>query len=498
MKMTKNLQTRICNQNDKKYLPFLKSYKFLFEDNNYQDLPYQAKAMYTYMANKQVRVLKSQHKQAYIDTNGQPFIVYTIKDLQDDLNLSNSSVKKYKRILTEYDLITTTHKGKYIYVNTPTLADDAHTYAEGKKLTYYHMPKFFDTNPNYKNVSLLTKLVYTLQKERFTLSLANTNTKSPSQYIDERGRVFCVYANQALAEMLNVCEKKIIDAKKELEALGLLKQRKQGINESNRLYLYTPLSSEQVTIDDISEASQEDNKTKKYALVPPEKSMRGCVYKRQWVKNAVGYGLNMQSNNTGFSNTDYSNTYNSMYSMYSMSFVNQYAEQTDNTNNDFETTRKEMKLKPFNFNPTLKNYLMNFSSSDLGIVLKKLATAKNHYNQNYDTNYSLEDIDDQLLPMLKRVKVVIHDKNSTVSAMGGYIYTTTVNEFKAHEIKTIEEQNSNGLETAEEFNARWFAKIKEVSKTLKRKHVDCTTVKHQDAPFSNNSLGYQDEMGMPY
>ncbi|WP_180554319.1 hypothetical protein, partial [Staphylococcus haemolyticus] len=65
------------------------------------------------------------------------------------------------------------------------------------------------------------------------------------------------------------------------------------------------------------------------------------------MKNAVGYGLKMQSNNTGFNNTDYSNTYNSMYSMYSMSFDNQYAEQTNNTNNDFETTRKEMKLKPF-------------------------------------------------------------------------------------------------------------------------------------------------------
>ncbi|WP_370741188.1 hypothetical protein, partial [Staphylococcus haemolyticus] len=117
--------------------------------------------------------------------------------------------------------------------------------------------------------------VYTLQKERFSLSFAYTNTKLPSHYIDVRGRVLCVYANQALAEMLNVCQKKNIDDIIALAPLGLLKQRKQGIYESNRLYLYTPLSSEQVTIDDISEASQEDNKTKKYALVPPEKSMRG-------------------------------------------------------------------------------------------------------------------------------------------------------------------------------------------------------------------------------
>ncbi|HAR5547564.1 TPA: hypothetical protein I1T43_002300 [Staphylococcus aureus] len=493
--MTKNLQTRICNQNDKKHLPFLKSYKFLFEDNNYQDLPYQAKAMYTYIANKQIRTLKSQHKQSYIDKNGQPFVVYTIKDLQDDLNLSNSSVKKYKRVLVDYDLITTAHRGQYIYVNPPKLSDDTYTYADGKKLSYYHMPKFFDTNPNYKNASLLTKLVYTLQKERFTLSLVNTNIKDPSSFVDERGRIFCIYANHELAKMLNVCEKSIIKAKKELEALGLLKQSKQAINEPNRLYLYTPLRSEQLTSEAIIEETKDQKTKKKYVLVPPEKSMGGCVYKKQGFKYTVDKGLNMQSINTEIKNTVYNNTYNSMYSMY---INKQHTEQTNNTNNDFEITRKEMKLKPYNFDTTLNNYLMNFSSNDLGIVLKKLASAKNNYNQNYDTNFSLEDINDELLKMLKRVKVAIHDQNSTVLAMGGYIYKSTINEFKEHEIKVIKERSNSNQETVEEFNARWFSKIKEVSKTLKQKQSDFKTVKHGDALFSNNTLGYQDELGMPY
>ena len=496
--MTKNLQTRICNQNDKKHLPFLKSYKFLFEDNNYQDLPYQAKAMYTYIANKQIRTLKSQHKQSYIDKNGQPFVVYTIKDLQDDLNLSNSSVKKYKRVLVDYDLITTTHRGQYIYVNPPKLSDDTYTYADGKKLSYYHMPKFFDTNPNYKNASLLTKLVYTLQKERFTLSLVNTNIKDPSSFVDERGRIFCIYANHELAKMLNVCEKSIIKAKKELEALGLLKQSKQAINEPNRLYLYTPLRSEQLTSETIIEETKDQKTKKKYVLVPPEKSIGGCVYKKQGFKYTVDKGLNMQSINTEIKNTVYNNTYNSMYSMYSMYINKQHTKQTNYTNNDFEITRKEMKLKPYNFDTTLNNYLMNFSSNDLGIVLKKLASAKNNYNQNYDTNFSLEDINDELLKMLKRVKVAIHDQNSTVLAMGGYIYKSTINEFKEHEIKVIKERSNSNQETVEEFNARWFSKIKEVSKTLKQKQSDFKTVKHGDALFSNNTLGYQDELGMPY
>ncbi|WP_222122386.1 hypothetical protein, partial [Bacillus altitudinis] len=83
-----------------------------------------------------------------------------------DLKLSNSSAKKYKRILIEYGLISTKNNGKHIYVHQPTLTDDSLTYDNGKKLSYFHMPKFFETNPNYKNASLLTRLVYTLQKER--------------------------------------------------------------------------------------------------------------------------------------------------------------------------------------------------------------------------------------------------------------------------------------------------------------------------------------------
>lgn len=504
--MKNNFKTRVCNINDKQHLPFLKSYKFLFEDKNYQEMPYQAKAMYTYIANKQIRVLKSKNKYAYIDKNGNPYVVYSIKDLENDLKMSNSSAKKYKRILVEYNLISTANRGIHIYVKTPNLSNDSLTYADGKKLSYFHMPKFFDTNPNYKNASLLTRLVYTLQKERFTLTLANVDPKKPSNFIDEKGRVFCTYANQSLANMLNVCEKKIIDAKKELEALGLLKQGKQGINEPNRLYLYTPLHSEQLSTDEFLLPDQTVNSKKKFVLVPPEKSMSSCVYKRQGFKNTVRNGLNMQSSNTVFSNTVFSNTYNPMYSMYSIFLTNNVIKEPKHINNTYESTKKEMKLKSFKFSKPLNNYLTNFSHNDLSIVLKKLVTAKNHYNQNYDTNFVLENIDTELLNMLKRIKVVMHDKNRTVEDMGGYLYQSTINEFKSFEIKKIEERYNNNDETVEEFNQRWFDKIKELSFKLNNHKVNCTNIQcsenantlQYDYPSKNDQFGYIDKMGVPY
>ncbi|WP_158224785.1 replication initiator protein A [Staphylococcus delphini] len=280
------------------------------------------------------------------------------KVLENDLKLSNSSAKKYKRILVDYELITTTNKGMHIYVNTPELSNDSLTYADGKKLSYFHMPKFFDTNPNYKNASLLTKLVYTLQKERFTLTLTNVNIKKASKYLDDKGRIFCIYANQELARMLNVCEKKIIDVKKELMALGLLKQKKQGINEPNRLYLYTPLHSEQLSTEEFLEENKEEDNTakrkQKFVLVPPEKSMKGCLYKVQGVKNAVGNGLNMQSSNTDFSNTVISNTFNSMYSMYlESSSAKRNHMRIDIADITIEGTIEE--IRAFRYDP-IKNY----------------------------------------------------------------------------------------------------------------------------------------------
>lgn len=267
------------------------------------------------------------------------------------------------------------------------------------------------------------------------------------------------------------------------------------------------MHSEQLSTEEFLEENKEEDNTakrkQKFVLVPPEKSMKGCLYKVQGVKNAVGNGLNMQSNNTDFSNTVISNTFNSMYSMY---LESSRLSQTEDTENTYELTRKTMKLKSFNFSKPLNSYLMNFSSNDLGIVLKKMVSAKNNYNENYDTNFSLEDIDAELLDMLKRIKVVIHDKNSTVEAMEGYFYQSTINEFKTYEIKQIEEQCNNDYETPEEFEIRWFNKMQEVAKNLRHKNIECRTIystnpiftQQYDPYIDEEAFVYEDETGMPY
>ncbi|RGM28286.1 replication initiator protein A [Staphylococcus warneri] len=422
--MNKIYQTRVCHENDKKHLPFLKSYKFLYQDPNYQALPYQAKAMYTNIANKQMRVLKSASKSYYIDKEGKHFVIYPINELEKDLNLSNSSAKRYKRTLIEFGLITTTNNGKRIYVNQPQLTDKSLTYDNEQKLSYFHMPKFFETNSNYKNASLLARLVYTLQKDRFTLTLSNVNPKKSSQYLDERGRVFCIYANKELSKMLNVCEQSIIKAKKELLALGLLKQRKRAIKESNRLYLYTPFASEQLKTEEKSEDNQPKEKKKKYVLLPPEKN--------QWVKYEVRYGSNMKSSNTELNNNinikaqyisenDSQHLEVEMLKEQNTYLKRELDKRIDEPINEQDAIKKQL-LKKF---PSYISTIINAYTTDVHQVkrvMRIICGAKKLYKAFYKVSYTLEDVEREIGAALIRVNNKHKYNNKTIADVGNYLF----------------------------------------------------------------------------
>lgn len=118
--MENKLETKICHERDKKNLPFIKLYQFLFFEEKYTELNYQEKLMYTQMANKQIRILKSDLSEDFLDEDSMPYIKYTIKDLQTDLGLSDSTVKRCKSNLVKAGLITTRKNGKIIYINQPT------------------------------------------------------------------------------------------------------------------------------------------------------------------------------------------------------------------------------------------------------------------------------------------------------------------------------------------------------------------------------------------
>ena len=99
--------------------------------------------------------------------------------------------------------------------------------------TYYQLPQILFTSSKYKMMSNDAKVAYALLKDRFNYSVKNN-------WIDKDNRIYFIFTNTELMELLQVANKKLIRVKKELEEVGLLIQHRQGVNKPNRLYLLRP------------------------------------------------------------------------------------------------------------------------------------------------------------------------------------------------------------------------------------------------------------------
>ena len=121
---------------------------------------------------------------------------------------------------------------------------------------YYQMPKVFFTNKQYFDLSNDAKIAYMLLKDRFDYSVKNN-------WVDEDANIYFIFTVPELMNLLHCREGKVSKIKKELEQVGLLKQKKGRINNEcgkikatpNRLYLGKP----EVTSEDIFAINQEES-----------------------------------------------------------------------------------------------------------------------------------------------------------------------------------------------------------------------------------------------
>ncbi|WP_182474468.1 DnaD domain protein [Staphylococcus cohnii] len=121
---------------------------------------------------------------------------------------------------------------------------------ENQKFTKLH--KFLFTDENYKYMKSKSKLLYAIITERQSLSLTDVKkNKDQSQFLDENNRLFSVYSNSDLKNLLNVSEPTIIKLKKELISNGLLEETRIA-NACNRLYPKKPFD-EYFYLNDIDE-----------------------------------------------------------------------------------------------------------------------------------------------------------------------------------------------------------------------------------------------------
>ena len=274
---------------------------------------------------------------------------------------------------------------------------------------FYQLPKYLFEDAYFKKMSAEAKIMYALLKDRFELSIQN-------EWVDKNNNIYFIFSNKHLCEYLGYAEQKIIKLKKELISFNLLTQERVGLNKPNRLYLLKP------NYDIKASHSKE----------LPNSQFQNNEFGSSRTVNLSGQELpNSQSNDTENNDTDYikteSNDTNDLNDN-KLTFPSNHTNHSNHNNSNFNNEALKFQLLE-ELPQSIQRYLSNFSVNEIKIIKPVLLKAKTSFNNSIDTYYLLEDMEIEILHVLKRFKAILIQKNETVEAMQGYLMKSLKSEF---------------------------------------------------------------------
>ena len=286
---------------------------------------------------------------------------------------------------------------------------------------FYQLPKYLFEDTYFKKMSAEAKIMYALLKDRFELSIQN-------EWVDKNNNIYFIFSNKHLCEYLGYAEQKIIKLKKELVNFNLLTQERVGLNKPNRLYLLKP------------NYDMEVSRTKEL----PNSQFQNNEFGSSRTVNLSGQELpNSQSNDTDYNDTNYIKTNNNdTYDMNDkrLTYPNNHSDHSNHYHSKFNDEALKFQLLE-ELPQNIQNYLNNFSVDEIKLIKSVLLKAKTSFNNSIDTYYLLEDIEIEILHVLKRFKAVLIQKNETVEAMQGYLMKSLKSEFA--EVHTLNKRRDN-------------------------------------------------------
>ena len=84
---------------------------------------------------------------------------------------------------------------------------------------FYQIPKELFVNPYYKNLNSDSKLLYSLLLDRLSVSMKN-------EWIDEERNIFLIFSRKEAEEKLNLSDKTVTKAFKQLRETKLIYEKK--------------------------------------------------------------------------------------------------------------------------------------------------------------------------------------------------------------------------------------------------------------------------------
>ena len=102
---------------------------------------------------------------------------------------------------------------------------------EVQQYKYYQVPKELFTNLRYKTtLNNDAKMLYAILLDRMELSRTNG-------WVEDDGTIYLIFKREELSDILGLCETTVWRAMKQLKAVGLIGEKRQGLTKPNLIYI---------------------------------------------------------------------------------------------------------------------------------------------------------------------------------------------------------------------------------------------------------------------
>ena len=96
---------------------------------------------------------------------------------------------------------------------------------------FYMLPQELFKIDYYNNfLNSDSKILYSLLLNRFSLSRKN-------HWVDENGNIYLIFTRKEVQEKLNLCDRTVTKAFKQLSSVKLIYEKRQGANKPNLIYI---------------------------------------------------------------------------------------------------------------------------------------------------------------------------------------------------------------------------------------------------------------------
>ncbi len=296
------------------------------------------------------------------------------------------------------------------------------TIQEFEQERFYKLYKFLFEDDYFRKLSDSSKIAYCMFRDRFELSKMNN-------WIDENGNVYLIFTTKDLCELLNCGTQKVTKIKKELESFNLLEQERMGLNKPNKIYILEPQKP-------YEDSSVKEFRKSKFQNSENQKTRISKIKKQEF--------RNSKSNDTDLNNTDYIETENNdrhdMNDTYNNQTNHNHSDHTNHQQSEFNNDALKFQVLE-ELPQQIKDYLSNFEIREIRIIKSVLLKGKKSFNNTFNTYYRLEDVEFELVSVLKRFKAMLLQKNETVEAMQGYLMKSIKAELE--EIHTLNMRRQN-------------------------------------------------------